>query len=781
MKAGKSIFLSLFFFTIFSVSANAKNAGDISATLKDSKTKEPIAFASVELLNAKDSLLTGCITDSKGYFELTPPIATTKIRIRFLGYQNLEMPLKDKDLKTVYMEEDSKQLKEVNVTGSARSNKIDRDVFIVSKTLRAGTTSSQELLGKLNGVQFNMYDKSISVNGNTNVLILVDGIEKDQNFAKNLSPDRIDRIEVIKDPIGKYATDGYAAVINIILRKDFTGIDITVSNTSFFDIVGTNNKDIFTQDYGNFNLNYTYKKLNLYSNGSIYSGNYNMPTEFTKQYGNSLSSSFPIDVTKPNLLVKPRNTNIAVGADYSFSKKHSVSAELKYTDSYDKQSSYFDLINSTNGIVTGASKSNNINENNTVNLQAGVTYKGVFDEKNTVNADIRYNRTDGFNYNYYQQDNFTSENHIDLSGDYLRTNISYTHIFTPRLNMEAGYGNVYFTNTNTMQNNSFTRYNYRNRVSLYLSYRPFDKLNTKLGGIVENYTQEYAGKSKNLTVFLPYANVQYSFSKNFNIVARYQSNAQYPTINQLNPFRMAEDSVMYTEGNPALKTGVNNRLSMDFNLFNVITLSPFYNYNKSSISSYIDKDPENNQLYLKQNVNADLMQSYGVRFNFTIPLGKQLFWQNYLGWSRNTIEYNHEINSANNTSINTNLIYMNQPKGLLAGLIYQKQLTRNIEIQSYGTSGNDIALLMLRKSFFNQRLNTTLFYALPIDLGLKYDLPGKSIANEYIQTNSTRMHFIKNLIFIEVSYNLSAGKKTKKFESSSDDELNGAKKGGFGL
>lgn len=775
----------LFYLTIalfvFQNIVSAKSPGDVSATLKDSKTKEPIAFASVELLNTRDSLLAGCITDSKGYFELTPPPATAKIRFRFLGYKNLEMAFKDKDLNVLYLEEDAKSLNEVNVTGSNKVNKIDRDVFAITKELRAGTTSSQELLGKLSGVQFNMYDKSISVNGNTNILILVDGIEKDQNFAKNLLPERIERVEVIKDPVGKYATDGYAAVINIILRKDFTGIDITVSNSSFFDVVGTNNKDVFVQDYGNFNLNYSYKKLNLYSNGSIYAGNYYMASEFTKQYNDNLSSTLPMDVLKPNLSVKPTNSNFAVGADYAFSKKHSVSTELKYSNNYDKQSSYYDLVNSVNGNVTGTSKSNDINENKTVNLQAGVTYKGVFDEKKSVNADIRYFRTDGFNYNYYKQDNFTNENHIDLSGDYLRMNISYSHIFSSKFNMEVGYGNVYFTNTNTLQNNSFTRYNYRNRASIYLSYRPFEKLNTKLGGIVENYTQKYGSESKNLTVFLPYVNLQYKFNKNFNVVARYQTNAQYPTINQLNPFRMAMDSLMYSVGNPALKTGINNNLGIDFNLFNAVTISPYYSFNKSSINSYIDKDPDNNQLYLKQNVNADLKQNYGVRLNFTVPFGKQLFWQNYLGWSRTTIEYNNEFNSANNMSINSNLIYVNPPKGMVAGLIYQKQLTRNIEIQSYGTSGNDIALLMLRKSFLKQKLNTTLFYALPIDLGLRYDLPGQSVADGYKQTSMARMHFIKNLIFIEVSYNLSAGKKTKKFESSSDDELNGAKKSGFGL
>jgi len=261
MNFSNFIFMSIkkCFLLVISISTfcgmSAKNAGDVSATVKDIQTKEPIAFASVELLNAKDSLLSGCITDSKGYFELAPPTNTSKIRIRFMGYKNKEMAFRDRDLNVVFMEEEARQLNEVNIKGSARQNKIDRDVYTITKSMRDGTTSSQELLGKLSGVHYNVYDKSISVNGSTNVLILVDGIEKDQQFAKNLQPERIERVEIIKDPVGKYATDGYTAVINIVMKKDYTGIDASISNTAFFDLAGKNGNDRLAQDYGNQLMN----------------------------------------------------------------------------------------------------------------------------------------------------------------------------------------------------------------------------------------------------------------------------------------------------------------------------------------------------------------------------------------------------------------------------------------------------------------------------------------------------------------------------------------------
>ncbi len=774
-----------YFLLVISISTflgiSAKNAGDVSAIVKDIQTKEPIAFASVELLNAKDSLLSGCITDSKGYFELAPPAQTSKIRIRFMGYKNMEMAFKDKDLKVVYMEEEARQLNEVNINGSARQNKIDRDVYTVTKSMRDGTTSSQELLGKLSGVHYNVYNKSISVNGSTNVLILVDGIEKDQQFAKNLQPERIERVEIIKDPVGKYATDGYTAVINIVMKKDYTGIDASINNTAFFDIAGKNGDDRFAQDYGNVNINYTYKNLNVYTSGSIYGGNYNLPTEFVKRYGSITSTTQPMDINNPNTRVNPRNGNIALGADYTFNKKHTFSTEFKYSDNHGTENSSFVMTNSVNNVETGTSSSQTTSRNKTVNLQAGLTYKGKLDEKNTLNADVRYYKTSGYNYSYFKQDNFTGVSDIDLSGDYIRTNINYVHTFSPKLTLDLGYGNVYSTNTNTHNNNSFTRYNYRNRVSMYASYRPFDKLSAKVGGIVENYTQTYGNESKNLTAFMPFVNVQFIPGQKFNVVAKFQSGAKYPSIDQLNPYKAAVDSIMYASGNPALKTGIYNTIGLDFNILKFITLSPFYTFNNSYISSYVSPDPVNNLHYLTQTVNADKYNHYGVKLDFTVPFGKKIFWQNNVNLSKSNIAYKGESNSVDNLGINSNLIYVEPTKGLMAGLVYQKQILRDINIQGYSSNGNDLMLAMLRKSMLKQKLNVTLYYIAPVNLGLSYDIPNLTQTATYYQKTNAKMIFIKHLTFIEVSYNFSSGKQTKKQQSTTDEEFNSGKKGGFGL
>jgi hypothetical protein len=781
MKRTKRIVAQFLILIFATLSAAAEKGYDITAVVKDSQTKEPIAFATVELLSAKDSLLTGGITDSKGQFYLSNKPQASKVRIRFIGYKTLEAQLNNQNLGTLLLEEDSQQLDEVAIKGSARTNKIDRDVYAVTKELRAGTTSSQEMLGKLNGVNYNLYDKSISVNGSSKVLLLVDGVEKDQAMAKNIAPERIERIEVIKDPVGLYATEGYSAVINIIQKKDYSGVDAFITNSTFFDFVGTNNDDIFTQDYGNANINYTYKNLSVYSSGFVYKGNFNLPSEYTKRYGNVTSQTRPMDLDAPNVASKPINGNFVFGTDYTFAKRHILSAEFKYSYDNSRDSALFNLTNLVNNVETGTSSALSVSKNKSTNLQAGISYQFKIDDKNEFNANVKYYRTDGYNNNLYKQDNFTGLSKIDLSGDFLRTNLNYTHVFSPKVNIDLSYGNVYFSNTNELNSSSFTRYNYRNRVSLYASYRPFEKLNAKVGGIVENNIQKYNGTSTDFTSFLPYVNIQYTVNKKLNLVAKYHSGATYPSIDQLNPYKIAQDSLLYSVGNPGLKIGNEQTLGIDVNIMNFITLSPYYTFNNSQITNFVEVDPDNNRHFLSQIVNADKYKNYGVKLDFTLPMGKKIFWKNGIDWSENSLEYNNQKNTANNWLVNSTLIYMEPQKGFMAGFVLQKRMTRYAAVQGYTNNNNDLSLIMLRQSFLKQKLTVGLYYMLPIDMGLRYDMINTTSTASYYQQSKTSLNFIKHLTFFEISYRFSAGKSVKKMQTTDDDELKSSKKSGIGL
>jgi hypothetical protein len=306
-------------------------------------------------------------------------------------------------------------------------------------------------------------------------------------------------------------------------------------------------------------------------------------------------------------------------------------------------------------------------------------------------------------------------------------------------------------------------------------------MSTKVGGIIENYTQSYTGNSKNFTVFLPYINIQYTPSQKFNIVVKYHSAAEYPTINQLNPFKITTDSLMNSVGNPALKTGVNQTLSMNINIMNFITLTPYYSFNNSQMTSYISIDPGIKKHFTNQTINADNFTCVGANFDITIPIGKRIFWKNGINWNQSNIAYHGESNKTGNLTINTNLVYVHREKGLVAGFVLQKQTVRDLTIQGYNTNGNDLLLALVRKSFLKEKLNIGFYYLLPWNWGLTYNLPNETTAPAYYQMSHTGLNFIKNLVFMEFNYRFSTGKDVKKNQVSSDSEFEQKRKSGFGL
>ena len=774
----KNYLSALILFFSCTIMFAAKSPADISATVKDRQTKEPIEFATVELLTAKDSLLVGCITDSKGYFEIAPPSKTGKLRIRYMGYKSFEVAFKDRDLGTVYMDENTQEINEVTVKGSARQNKIDRDVFAITKELRAGTSTSQELLGKLNGVNYNRYDKSISVNGNKKVLLLIDGVEKDQQMAKTLNPDRIDRVEVIKDPVGKYATDGYAAVINIVLKKDYSGLDFYVGNTSFFDVVGTNGSHPFVQDYGNMNLTYTYKKLNIYVSGWAYKGNFALPVDYVKKYGSVTTTTDPFDLKNPNVLSKNTNGNTSLGADYKLGKNQTISAEVNWNgDSRDENFDY-NLTNSVNGAVISRSSSENGAHNKNHNLQTTLTYNGKFGEKSTLTSDLRYSFGNGTANSYFTQDNFSSISDIDKSNNYLRFNVGYTYQFNPLFSAEVGYGLVNQNNTSKLAGNSFTYKELKNRFSLYVNYQLLKQWKMKGGGIFETYTQRYLGDTRTVSAFLPYLNIQYTPSQKFNVVAKYHTFADYPSIDQLTPFKIASDSLNWSIGNPDLKTAIYQKLALEFHIMNFITIEPYYHFDNRRLASYVTNV---GKYYYSGNVNADLYQRYGVQVNFTLPLSKTIFWQNYLDFYKNHLEYNGTGSTVSNSLINSTLVYVNPKIGLTTGAVLQKQLCKNATIQGYTSDNNDLIVLFVSKSLMKQKLNITLLYMPPVNMGLKYTQDQLTQAQNYYQQSRASLNLIKNLVFVEINYHFSTGKEVGKKQTLPDSDSGKKKSGGIGL
>ena len=183
----------------------------------------------------------------------------------------------------------------------------------------------------MNGVHYDEFNNAIKVDNDARVIILVDGIQKDQEYVKNIAPDRMKKVEVIRDPAGRYGMEGYSAVINIILNKDYMGIEVLLQERGLFDADAIKLEYVPVQNSPSATVTYTYDKLSVYGKlGNSYN-NYNMSDMLeSKEYNNGLTiekrQAFEDDAS---IRVKQMSTDYTLGADYFLNPKHTLSYEGK--------------------------------------------------------------------------------------------------------------------------------------------------------------------------------------------------------------------------------------------------------------------------------------------------------------------------------------------------------------------------------------------------------------------------------------------------------------------
>jgi outer membrane receptor protein involved in Fe transport len=123
---------------------------------------------------------------------------------------------------------ETQSLSSVTVSGktSTVQTLVDRKVYKLGEEVQALTGSAADVLNTLPSVNVDI-DGNVSLRGDSNVLILVDGQPSAQLSGSKggdgllqLSAKDIDRIEVMSNPPAQYKAAGTGGVINIVTRKN---------------------------------------------------------------------------------------------------------------------------------------------------------------------------------------------------------------------------------------------------------------------------------------------------------------------------------------------------------------------------------------------------------------------------------------------------------------------------------------------------------------------------------------------------------------------------------
>jgi len=372
----------------------------VKGQIIDAESAAPLEYATVTLFAKKDSsMVTGAITDDKGIFNIETRPGRFYATIEFIGYESLTINdvglNKDKliaDLGVVQLGASSLVLDEVEIRAekSQMQLSLDKRVFNVGKDLANKGGSAEDILDNVPSLQVDI-DGAVSLRGNSNVRILVDGKPSgligmgDTGGLKNIPANIIDKVEVITNPSARYEAEGMTGIVNIVLRKDRQkGL-----NGSFDLSVG------YPENYGAaVNMNLRRKNFNLFGSYGLryrsYTGGGNLYQEFYKP-----DTTFILEETRDDVR-GGLSHSFRFGSDFFLNPKNTLTAALTYRISNDDDEtklSYKDYhqVGGAARELFNYSQRKEIEEEDESNLEYSLRYEKKFDKKDQkFTADISY-------------------------------------------------------------------------------------------------------------------------------------------------------------------------------------------------------------------------------------------------------------------------------------------------------------------------------------------------------------------------------------------------------
>lgn len=234
----------------------------------DSDKDEPVSFSNAVLISESvDSSFIGAITDKNGFFKIDNiKPGRYHLEISFVGYKTLVvngLVLKAglKDVGVIHLKESRELLNTVNVrsTKPAMVYKVDRKVIDAGSFPEANV--AMDLLENVPSVQVD-FEGKLTYRGDGTFKVYINGnpVPNGEEKLRQLSANKIDKIEVITNPSAKYSSEGTAGIIHVILKKNRLQ-GYAINTTAYI-----NTRD---SKYWNFSIDKKSERGGWYINGNI--------------------------------------------------------------------------------------------------------------------------------------------------------------------------------------------------------------------------------------------------------------------------------------------------------------------------------------------------------------------------------------------------------------------------------------------------------------------------------------------------------------------------------
>lgn len=614
-----------------------------------------VEYATVAVYS-EDKVVTGTTTDLKGYFEVKVPRTSEayKISITFIGYLKTELMLKadryEIKLGDIRLKNDVKLLDDVVVTAKIESQKssIERTSINADANIGASRGTAADILSSSSAVSIS--NDAVSIRGNSNVLILIDGVPTTMSDLSAIPAANIKNIEILTNPDASYDSEGTGGIINIISKKEkAAGLSgVASANYGFNHFVAANTALSYNKGKSSYRFNYNTRYEDDIIDGTL---NRKFKSSNKETYQEMLSNRYVF------------NTNIGLGAEFRLNAKNTLDVGLNLT--LPRLNVKQDLHNThtVNDIANEEYRHNDVTWNRE-NIEAVVSYKHIIKpEISDISFRGSISKIWGHRPSYY----YLNDNPVNYSNSGGSPFISAIQSdFKKKINKSVLTAGAKFTYRTNTQHQDFYSYNegewvYSNKFSsdfvhsemvpaAYVMYS--SKINKKFSykaglrgeysHVTLNSIHENINESRDDFFVAPSISASYVISEYQDLSFALSRRIGRPTYPQLNPFTSMVDATTYEQGNIRLNPEKSTKIDLAYNLKGELAqlfVDAYFNYTKDYITQITTIEDE---LLITTYINAP----YDVRAGADISIKvKPVKWMNL---TLNTNTYNVNIKGNQN-------------------------------------------------------------------------------------------------------------------------------------
>lgn len=671
-------------------------------------------------------------------------------------------------------------LTEVVVFGDSIFHYSNKDIYRITKSMRKGTYSTAQLLGKVPGISYNYANNSLAYLGDKNIIILVDSIEKNVDYIKGLHHIRFDKVEVIPNPTGKYSS--YIAIINLHTRPNYEGYENNLTTgTSLYPSDNNGKSKNFGQNEWIESFTYTKNKWNFML---FYSGDYNVGERNTYYQRTFLNNDYKETVVanedgSHNQGFTERENTLGTSVDYQINKRNSISIvyglELTNNDDFSNKTVIGTTLSDNNKHYFNLNSTNKDKGNR---HGFGLYYRGGTGVWN-YNATLNYIKRTWDTNNFLSRSsgyNYEDDRHQKMDHLYADLNLN-RHFLNNRMYFSASYNyfwkkyNQYKLSNNALLSKNTLIYNY---LSAYLSYELPNKTNIYVSGDIRRYKSIASNSNDEYFAYSGSAGLYKRISNYGWLRLDYVCNLTNPSLNQTSPYEYNTDSLTKYVGNPLLRTSLRHNISLKLNFFDCLTLQTGMSYYprsfsciRSSVNRVLSNGEQENYIistyqngnkhnwWSALNFNSDLMNfniDANIRYNY-IKSKYDIFRHTNCGWSGNM-----------------QIGYMWYKKKIFTAMNYTFNNDYEAEVQSWNTNYNDHFNATIIKYLCHDNLQLKLSYSLPFSFSSLISYSNIEAPGYKLYSTQDNKRIIHNVICFSISYRIFGGKSVRKYQPEMSEE-----------